>query len=119
MSGTMPAFRRTGGRFAVLRTTKVKELEDGVGSRAQPASSVRKRGQRLVPVSLWLGSNLALYVAMRERRMSNSELARKMGYSETVVRRILDPEHHTKPEELQAALALLGMRLAISVENAA
>ena len=84
-----------------------------------PAPSVRKRGQRLVPVPLWLAPSLALYVAMRERGMSNSQLARKMGCTETVVRRMLDPEHHTKPEKLQAALRLLGKRLAVSVEDAA
>ena len=41
-----------------------------------PVPSVRKRSQRQVPVPLWLAPNLALYVAMRERGTSNSELAR-------------------------------------------
>ena len=84
-----------------------------------PAPSIQKRGQKLVPVPLWLAPNLALYVAMRERRMTNSELARKLGCSETVVRRMLDPEHHTKPEKLQAALEVLGKRLTIAVGDAA
>jgi antitoxin HicB len=84
-----------------------------------PAPSAAKRGHRLVPVPLWLAPSLALYVAMRERRVSNSELARRLGCSETVVRRMLDPEHHTKPEKLQAALDVLGKRIAISVEDAA
>lgn len=84
-----------------------------------PAPSAPKRGQKMVPVPLWLAPNLALYTAMRERGINNSELARKLGCSETVIRRMLDPEHRTKPEKLQAALRLLGKRLTIAVEDAA
>src|SRR5688572_3228065 len=43
-----------------------------------PRPSAPKRGQRLVPVPLWLAPSLALYVTMRERRISNSELARRL-----------------------------------------
>jgi hypothetical protein len=39
--------------------------------------------------------------------------------SETVVRRMLDAEHTTKPEKIQAALAELGKRIIISFEDAA
>jgi antitoxin HicB len=84
-----------------------------------PIPSPPKRGQRLIPVPLWLAPSLALYVAMRELGINNSELARRLGCSETVVRRMLDPEHHTKPEKLQAALAVLGKRIAVTVEDAA
>jgi antitoxin HicB len=84
-----------------------------------PAPSAPKRGQRLVPVPLWLAPSLALYLAMREQDISNCELARRLGCRETVVRRMLDPNHNTKPEKLQAALAVLGKRIAITVEDAA
>lgn len=84
-----------------------------------PPPSVPKRGQRLVPVPLWLAPSLAIYVTMRERRISNSELARRLGCRETVIRRMLDPEHNTKPEKLQAALEALGKRIAVTVEDAA
>jgi len=33
-----------------------------------------KRGQRLVPVPLWLAPKLALYLAMRDRQVNNSDL---------------------------------------------
>jgi antitoxin HicB len=84
-----------------------------------PAPSAPKRGQRLVPVPLWLAPSLALYLAMREQDVNNCELARRLGCRETVVRRMLDPNHNTKPEKLQAALAALGKRISITVENAA
>jgi len=84
-----------------------------------PAPSAPKRGQRLVPLPLWLAPSLALYLAMHEQGISNCELARRLGCRETVVRRMLDPNHNTKPEKLQAALAALGKRIAITVEDAA
>ncbi len=84
-----------------------------------PAPSSRKRGQRLVPVPLWIAGKLALYLAMREHEMSNSELARRLGVRETVVRRMLDPDHETRSEKLQAALAVLGKRIVVAMENAA
>ena len=84
-----------------------------------PVPSAAKRGQRPVPVPLWLAPSLALYLAMREQGINNCELARRLGCRETVVRRMLDPNHNTKPEKLQAALAALGKRIAITVEDAA
>jgi len=68
-----------------------------------------RRGQRLIPVPLWLAPKLALYLAMRDQRLSNSELARRM----------LDPEHATKAEKIQAALAVLGKQMIVEVRDAA
>ena len=84
-----------------------------------PTPSAAKRGQRQVPVPLWLAPKLALYLAMRDQRVSNSELARRLGIHERVVRRMLDPEHATKAEKIQAALAILGKQMTIEVRDAA
>ena len=72
----------------------------------------------LVPVSLDVAPKLALYQAMRAARIGNSELARRIGVSEAVVRRMLDPAHKTKALKLHVALEALGMRLVISTEAA-
>jgi antitoxin HicB len=56
---------------------------------------------------------------MRNARMRNTELAKRLGVSETVVRRMLDPKHNTKAERIQAALALLGKRIVVRFEDAA
>ena len=56
---------------------------------------------------------------MREQRVSNSELARRLKVRETVVRRMLDPDHATKATRLDAALLAVGKRLYIAVDNAA
>ena len=83
-----------------------------------PPSNVR-RGQHLIGVPLYLAPKLALYLAMRERRMPNTELAKLLGVSETVVRRMLDPKHDTKPERMQSALVALGKRIVVTFEDAA
>jgi len=84
-----------------------------------PTPSAAKRGQRLVPVPLWLAPKLALYLAMRDQQVNNSELARRLGVHERVIRRMLDPEHATKAERIQAALAALGKQMTVEVRDAA
>jgi len=84
-----------------------------------PLPSAPKRGQRLVPVPLWLAPKLALYLAMREQGVGNSELTRRLGVHERVVRRMLDPEHATKAEKIQTALAVLGKQMTVEVRDAA
>ncbi len=84
---------------------------------AIPAPSKLKRGQHPVNVPLYLAPKLALYLAMRDGGMRNTELARRLGVSETVVRRMLDPKHDTKPEKIQAALAALGKRIVVRFED--
>ena len=84
-----------------------------------PAPSKPKRGQQLIGLPLYLAPKLALYLGMRELGMRNTELARRLGVSETVVRRMLDPRHDTKPEKIEAALAALGKRIVVTFEDAA
>jgi antitoxin HicB len=84
-----------------------------------PKPSGLKRGQRMIPVPLWIVAKLALYWAIRELAVSQSELARRLGVRETVVRRMLDPNHDTRPEKIQAALEVLGKRIVMACEDAA
>jgi len=86
---------------------------------AVPRPSQPRRGQHLISVPLYLAPKLALYLAMRERGITNVELARRLGISETVVRRMLNPRHATKSEKIQAALAALGKRIVVTFEDAA
>ena len=83
-----------------------------------PPPSQLKRGQKLLPVPFWIAGKLALYLAMREQKIANSELARRLGVRETIIRRMLDPDHATKTEKLEAALAALGKRIIVAVDAA-
>jgi len=84
-----------------------------------PRPSHPKRGQRIVPVPLWIAPKVALYWAMEEAGVNKSELARKLGVRETVVRRMLDPDHATKSEKIQAALEALGKQVLVVMRDAA
>ncbi len=83
-----------------------------------PKPSLLKRGQKLIPVPFWIGGKLALYWALAEAGISRSELARMMGVRETVVRRMLDPHHASRPEKIQTALAALGRRILLVYDAA-
>ena len=84
-----------------------------------PVPSKPNSGRHPVSVPLYLAPKLALYLALREHRMPNTELAKRLGVSETVVRRMLDPKRNTKPERIQAALNALGKRIVVRFEDAA
>ena len=80
-----------------------------------PPPSAPKRGQRLIAVPFWIAGKLAVYQAIRDAGITNVELAKRLGVTEAVVRRILDPDHETKGRKLAAALAALGKELVMAV----
>lgn len=84
-----------------------------------PYPSKPKRGQRVIAVPLWMAPKVALYWAMREAGVNNVQLARRLSVRETVIRRMLDPDHATRSDKIQAALAALGKRFSVTVEDAA
>jgi antitoxin HicB len=84
-----------------------------------PRPSPARRGCYSIPVPLTPAPQPALYQAMRRRKIDNLELAARMGCSEMIVRRLLNPRTNTRPDRLQQALEKLGMRLVVSVEDAA
>ena len=84
-----------------------------------PRPSRLKRRQKLVPVPLWIVGKLALHWAIRDVGISQSELARRLNVRETVVRRMLDPNHATRTEKIQAALETLGKRVFTAYDDAA
>ncbi len=84
-----------------------------------PPPSAQRRGQRMVPIPLWIAPKLALYWRMRELGINNSDLARKLGVTEAVVRRMLDPDHATKTAKLEAALKALGQKVVLGVDDIA
>jgi hypothetical protein len=71
------------------------------------------RGRHIVPVPPLAAAKLALCEAMRRQEISNAELARRLGITEAVVRRLVDPDHASRIERVQAALAALGVELVV------
>ena len=71
------------------------------------------RGHKLVPLSAPVAAKLALYQAMRKQSISKVELARRLGVTETIARRLVDPDHASKIERVEAALEALGVDLVV------
>ena len=63
--------------------------------------------------------SIALIEAFAASGITKSELAKRIGKAETEARRILDPDHPTKAATMQAALAVLGKSVVVTVRNAA
>ena len=63
-------------------------------------------------------AKLALAQAMMDERISNVALAKRLGVTEAIVRRLLDLDHRSHIGRVEQALKKLGKRLQISVKAA-
>jgi antitoxin HicB len=84
-----------------------------------PASSKAHVGEEVVPLSALGMAKAALYDAMREQGVGRAELARRLRWHLPQVNRVLDLRHASKMEQVEAALAALGLRLIVDVARAA
>jgi antitoxin HicB len=84
-----------------------------------PRPSKQRRGDRRIPVAMYLAPKLALFDAMERAGINNSELARRLGLTEAVIRRMLNPKHETKAGKIEAALRALGKEAVVRVDDAA
>ena len=84
-----------------------------------PAPSKPTAGEALVPLSALGMAKTALYEAMREQGVGRAELARRMRWHLPQIHRVLDLRHASRMEQVEAALAALGLRLIIDVARAA
>jgi antitoxin HicB len=87
--------------------------------RGLPLPKPRPGGKKLVSISPApdVTAKLALLDAVRAAGMNKADFARLIGKDVREARRILDPRHPTKLPTLTEALARLGKRLVITVED--
>ena len=84
-----------------------------------PVPSKARRGERMVPLPAMSAAKLAIYQAMRERRVRQLDLAQQLNIDARQVRRLLDLSHNSTLPQLSAALEALGKRLVVDVRDAA
>lgn len=84
-----------------------------------PRPSRPKSRQTVIPVPAQMAAKAALYMAVKEAGIRNTELAKRLGADEKEIRRLLDPHHRSKLPRLEAALEALGKKLVIGVEAVA
>lgn len=99
-------------------------LEEAIAGRIAdgldvPVPTVKRGNHVHVTLRAPMAAKVALYLAIQEAGLSNSELGRKLGLDEKEIRRMLDPRHATRLLRIQMALDFLGKRLVVSLDNAA
>jgi len=64
-------------------------------------------------------AKVLLYRAMREARVGKADLARRLGWHGPQIDRLLDLNHASRLDLIEAALAVLGKRLSVDLADAA
>jgi antitoxin HicB len=80
---------------------------------AIPAPSEAKRGEVVIPASPQVAAKVAFVRAFRESGLTRVALAKRLGWAESEIRRLLDPNHATKLDRIDIALRALGRRLVV------
>jgi antitoxin HicB len=75
----------------------------------------KKNKCKYVSLPTTFAAKLALYLAMKETRMSNTSLAEKLDCNEKEIRRLLDPHYCSKLPRIEQALNQLGKRLQVEI----
>jgi antitoxin HicB len=81
-----------------------------------PVPSRLREGEYAVSLPAPLAAKAAVYRAFKSSGLKKVELARRMDRNEVEVRRILNPRHGTKLDQLDEAARALGGRLAVTFE---
>ncbi len=82
-------------------------------------SKLRGRKYREIAVPALADAKIQLYQAMRAGRVQKAELARRMGIPRQQIERLLDLQHFSRLEHIEAAFRALNKRLVVSTEDAA
>lgn len=98
-------------------------LEEAIAGRIHchediPAASRVGPKHYAIPLPAQTAAKAALYLAIRQARLTQVELAKRLHCGEKEVRRILDPRYASKLARLEAALAALGQQLVVGVKTA-
>ena len=82
-----------------------------------PMPSKAGKDTPLVPLPTATALKVALYRTIREAELSNVKVAKRLGYDEKEVRRLLNPDHASKAQRIEEALGLLGKKVVVSIED--
>lgn len=115
-AGTYGRDREEALRFAVGALEEV--IAARIADREDIPQPRRRRGTPVVLPTL-TAAKVGLYQAMRQAGVHKAGLARRMGASQKQVDRLLDLNHASRLDQIDTALAALGKRLAVEVQEAA
>jgi antitoxin HicB len=84
-----------------------------------PVPSPPRRGQRLVRLPVIVAAKLELHRAIMETKTRKSDLARKLGVPAAQVDRLLDLDHKSQLDQIEAAARAIGREFHIELLPAA
>ncbi len=95
----------------------VDALEEAIAARMAlrvdiPSSS---KGKTRVTLPTLTAVKVILYRGMKEQGVGKAELARRLNWHLPQVDRVLDIDHHSRLDQMEAALSAIGLHLYVSV----
>jgi antitoxin HicB len=98
-------------------------LEEAIAGRIRleesiPEPSKARKNDLSVSLPALMAAKTAIYLALKEAKISKNELAKRLKCDEKEIRRLLDPRHKSKIERIEAALEVLGKSLFVGYHAA-
>ncbi|HMV40413.1 type II toxin-antitoxin system HicB family antitoxin [Plasticicumulans sp.] len=120
----LPEFVGVGDSIEDALRLAVEGLETTIGiyideRRPVPMPSAPEPGEHAVYVPALTAAKALLSNAMIETGWRKADLVRALGVHPPQVDRLLDVNHHSKLDQIEAALLALGRRLVVEVQRAA
>lgn len=84
-------------------------------SRDIPAPAPRAAKGRLIALPALSDAKISLYTAMRKAGVTKAELARRLGWGKVQAGRLLDLDHDSRMDQIEAAFRALGKRIEFRV----
>ncbi len=101
-----------------LRTIISMLMEKGLDV-PLPSPPTGRKVRLIALPSLIEDAKVELYMAIRAAGVRKAEIARRMGIHKQQVERLLDLDHTSRIEQLEAAFVAIGKRLLVAVDDAA
>ncbi len=94
----------------------VDALEEAIAARMHDGQDVPdpSSGEFRVVLPTLTAVKVTLYRTMRSQGVGKAELARRLGWHMPQVDRVLDLQHHSRMDQMDAALGAVGTRLQVS-----
>ena len=94
----------------------VHALEEAIAARIHDRKEIPapSRGEIYAALPTLTSVKVMLYEGMREQGIGKAELARRLGWHLPQVDRVLDIEHRSRLDQMEAALAAIGRQLHVN-----
>ena len=94
----------------------VDAFEEAIAARMHGGQDISEpsQGEARVVLPTLTAVKVTLYRTMRSQGVGKAELARRLGWHMPQVDRVLDLQHHSRMDQMDAALGAVGARLQVS-----